>query len=134
MQPTCPKLDRRAGRARVTLAGLPQVAVAEHDVTRAELVLFAAAVFAFALRDLAVIAFFRFGPRPKRGDFGAVLALLLLYALGVMITSNLGEALALAVPHPQAPLISLVSGLIQAAGIGVLALRRIRGSEASTAA
>ncbi|MBP7650673.1 MAG: hypothetical protein KA744_12585, partial [Phenylobacterium sp.] len=47
----------------------------------------AAALLAFVLRDLAVITLFRFGPRPQRGDFGAVVALALLYAVGGIVGS-----------------------------------------------
>ena len=118
----------------VSVLGLPSVALEDTDVTRAQVVLFAAAVFAFVLRDMAVIAFFRFGPRPKRGDFGAVLALILLYGLGALITLQLGDAVALAAPSPEAPTLSLVSALVQTALVGFLALRRIRGPEASTTA
>lgn len=118
----------------VSVLGLPAAAVDDEDFGRLQIVLFAAAALAFVLRDLAVIAFFRFGPRPKRGDFGAVLALVLLYGLGALITSNLGDAVALALPSPEAPLISLVSALVQAALIGALALRRLRGPEGSVTA
>ncbi|MBW3617319.1 MAG: hypothetical protein KY446_06125 [Proteobacteria bacterium] len=54
--------------------------------------------------------------------------------LGALITSNLGDALALALPSPEAPVISLVSALVQAALIGALALRRLRGPERSAVA
>jgi len=92
----------------------------------------AAAVFAFILRDVAVIAFFRFGPRPKRGDFGAVVALGLLYGLGGAVLSVVGdEARALTWPSTRAPLLSLASALLQAGGIGFLALRRIGAPERS---
>jgi hypothetical protein len=117
----------------VSVLGLPSAITEDQSITRTEMVLFAAAVLAFVLRDLAVIAFFRFGPRPKRGDFGAVLALVLLYGLGAIVTARLGDAVALALPNPEAPLVSLVSGIVQAAVIGALALRRIRGPEGSAA-
>ena len=118
----------------VSILGLPAGSAGGDDITRLDVVLFVAAVFAFVIRDLAVIAFFRFGPRPKRGDFGAVLALILLYGLGALITSNLGDATGLALPNPEAPLVSLLSALVQAAAIGALALRRLRGPETSAAA
>jgi hypothetical protein len=118
----------------VSVLGLPLAALPDNDVARGEVALFVAALFAFVLRDMAVIAFFRFGPRPKRGDFGAVLALGLLYGLGGLVAANLGGAVALALPSPEAPLLSLVSGLLQAAVVGFLALRRIRGPEGSEAA
>jgi hypothetical protein len=104
------------------------------DVTRLDVVLFVAAIGVFVLRDMAVIAYFRFGPRPKRGDFGAVLAILLLYGLGALIANAVGDAVAVALPSPEAPVVSLISGLVQAAVIGALALRRIRGPESSGAA
>ena len=118
----------------VAILGLPAAVTADSDITRGEAGLFVGALFAFVLRDMAVIAFFRFGPRPKRGDFGAVLALALLYGLGGLVAANLGGALALALPSPEAPALSLVSGLLQAAVIGWLALRRIRGPEVTAAA
>jgi hypothetical protein len=99
-----------------------------------DVVLFVAAIGAFVLRDMAVIAYFRFGPRPKRGDFGAVLAILLLYGLGALIANAVGDAVAVALPNPEAPVVSLFSGLLQAAVIGALAVRRIRGPEHSAAA
>jgi hypothetical protein len=117
-----------------SVLGLPVAALSEGDVTGPQIALFAAAVLAFVLRDMAVIAFFRFGPRPKRGDFGAVLALVLLYGLGALVAGNMGDAVALAVPHPEAPVLSLVSALLQLGAIGFLALRRIRGPETSALA
>lgn len=116
-----------------TVLGLPADAIDDGEISRLDVALFVAAIGAFVLRDMAVIAFFRFGPRPKRGDFGAVLALILLYGLGALITHELGDAVALATPSPAAPLISLASALLQAALIGFLALRRIRGPESSAA-
>jgi hypothetical protein len=116
----------------VLLAGVAAVGFTLNMFEEDEGVLMGLAVFAFLLRDLAVIAFFRFGPRPKRGDFGAVVALGLLYGLGAAVTSVLGdEARAIVFPHPEASLLSLISGLVQAAVIGNLALRRLRRPEES---
>jgi hypothetical protein len=86
------------------------------------------ALVAFILRDLAVITLFRFGPRPQRGDFGAVVALGLLYAVGYSVASSL-SAKGGAGPAVFAPLdspLSVVSGLVQAAVAWTLAARRIR--------
>lgn len=121
------------GGVIASVLGLPALPDTD-DVTKLDVVLFAAAIGAFVLRDMAVIAYFRFGPRPKRGDFGAVLALILLYGLGALIANAVGDAVAVALPSPEAPVVSLLSGLLQAAVIGALALRRIRGPEAATAA
>jgi hypothetical protein len=121
------------GGVAASILGLPSMPDTD-EITRTEAVLFVGAVAAFVLRDLAVIAFFRFGPRPKRGDFGAVLALLLLYTLGALVANAVGDAVAVALPSPEAPVISLLSGLLQAAVIGALAVRRIRGPERTTAA
>jgi hypothetical protein len=117
----------------VSVLGLPALPDSD-EITKTDVALFAAAVAAFVLRDMAVIAYFRFGPRPKRGDFGAVLAILLLYGLGALIANAVGDAVAVALPNPEAPVVSLFSGLLQAAVIGALAVRRIRGPEHSAAA
>jgi hypothetical protein len=58
--------------------------------------LLALAALAFLLRDLAIVAFFRFGPRPGRGDFGAVLGLFLVYFVGGIVGSC-------SCPAPQRP-------------------------------
>src|SRR4029453_4575236 len=50
----------------------------------------ALAAFAFLARDIGLIAYFRFGPRTRRGDFGAVLGLFLLYFVGGMVGRALG--------------------------------------------
>jgi hypothetical protein len=91
----------------------------------------AAALIAFMTRDLGVIALFRFGPRPQRGDFGAVVALALLYFVGGVVGSAFQRAgLALFMPTPDAPAISVVSGFLQAVVAWWLAARRIRTPEA----
>lgn len=94
------------------------------------------AVFGFLARDLGVIAFFRFGPRPQRGDFGAVLALALLYSVGGLIAGSIGgeTGVALFVPFGPIPFVSLASGLAQAALAWWLAAKRFRAPEAPAAA
>jgi len=89
----------------------------------------AAALIAFVLRDLGVIALFRFGPRPQRGDFGAIIALAVLYAVGGIIGGAIGQGVgrALFAPLGDAPMASLVSGLAQALLVWALAARRIAG-------
>ncbi|MDP3173464.1 MAG: hypothetical protein Q8M88_03410 [Phenylobacterium sp.] len=96
----------------------------------------ALALIAFVVRDLGVIALFRFGPRPQRGDFGAVVALALLYAAGAILGHSIGGDTGGAVfaPLPGAPLVSLVSGAVQAAIAWWLAAKRIRAPEVSAAA
>ncbi|MDO8380097.1 hypothetical protein [Phenylobacterium sp.] len=91
----------------------------------------AAALLAFILRDLGVIALFRFGPRPQRGDFGAVVALALLYAVGGIVGGVIspGTGQALFVPLSIAPWASLASGLAQAVVAWALAWRRIKAPE-----
>lgn len=91
----------------------------------------AAALLAFVLRDLAIITLFRFGPRPQRGDFGAVVALALLYGVGGIVGSVIspGTGQALFVPMSTAPWASLASGLAQAAIAWALAWRRIKAPE-----
>ncbi|WP_374578571.1 hypothetical protein [Phenylobacterium sp.] len=87
----------------------------------------AGALIAFLLRDLGVIAFCRMGQRPERGDFAAVVALALLYGVGGIVGWSTGGAqgAALFAPLSAAPLLSLVSGLVQAAIAWTLAGRRI---------
>ncbi|MDP8916221.1 MAG: hypothetical protein M3M95_03245 [Pseudomonadota bacterium] len=127
--------------AAVAFAGLIAQALAVSDVgitddfSRTDAILFVKSLFVFILRDVAVIFFFRFGPRPKRGDFGAVLALFLLYGLGGVVAASLGaEAVSVILPSIEQPLVSLLSGLVQAGVVGALALRRIRGPERAAAA
>ena len=91
----------------------------------------AAAALAFLVRDLGVIAFFRFGPRAGRGDFGAVLGLFLLYFAGVTLGRTLlgEEGGALFMPVVGHASVSLASGFVQAIGVWVLAWNRIRAAE-----
>lgn len=88
----------------------------------------AAALIAFLIRDLGVIAYCRMGARPQRGDFGAVVALGLLYLVGGALGLATGGAggVALMVPTNEAPLVSLISGVVQAAIAWVLAAQRIK--------
>ena len=85
------------------------------------------AVFAFLLRDLGIIAFFRFGPRPRRSDLGSVLALFLAYFVGGVVGRGL------LVPSVEAAPVSVLSGASMAIGIWVLAWRRIHAGEQSDA-
>jgi hypothetical protein len=93
--------------------------------------LLALAAFAFVVRDIGVIAFFRFGPRTRRGDFGAVLGLFLLYFVGgaVGMALSRGPGLALFVPTPGHALVSLVSGLVMGGLVWAAAWSRIRAPE-----
>lgn len=88
----------------------------------------AAALIAFLIRDLGVIAYCRMGARPQRGDFGAVVALGLLYIVGGALGFAMGrvDGMALMVPISDAPWISLASGAVQAALAWFLASARIR--------
>jgi hypothetical protein len=105
----------------------------EEETGPLDAALFVLAILAFILRDVSVIAFFRFGPRPKRGDFGAVLALALLYGLGGLVAASFGgDAVSVILPSIEQPVISLVSGLLQAAVAAVLAYRRVRGVQGTT--
>lgn len=113
----------------VQIVGLLEVGSAD-DVSGTDAALFFAAIFVFILRDVAVVAFFRFGPRPKRGDFGAVLALVLLYGLGGLVAASLGpDAVSFILPSFEQPIVSLISGMLQTAAAAVLAYRRIAGAE-----
>ena len=94
-----------------------------------------AALLAFLVRDLGVIALFRFGPRPQRGDFGAVMALAVLYGVGGIFGGSMGgldRAAAVFVPTGgDLAGLSIISGLVQAVVAWVLAARRIRSPETS---
>ncbi len=92
----------------------------------------AGALVAFMVRDLGLIAFFRFGPRPQRGDFGSVLALVLLYGVGAAIGQLVGEKMGMAffVPSPDYPLVSIASGGAMAIFTWFMALRRMQRPEA----
>jgi len=96
----------------------------------------AVALIAFMIRDLGVIAFFRFGPRPQRGDFGAVVALALLYGIGGIVGGSIGKdfGFALFTPLGEATLVSVLSGGVQAVLAWTLAVRRIRAPEAKLSA
>ncbi len=95
------------------------------------------AALAFLIRDLGVIALFRFGPRPQRGDFGAIVALALLYGVGGVVGAVLGKASGAAFFVPaggEFAGFSVVSGLVQAGVAWALAARRIRRPETSVSA
>jgi hypothetical protein len=96
-----------------------------------------AAVLAFLVRDLGVIAFFRFGPRPQRGDFAAVVALALLYGVGSIVGRVFGGPGGAALFTPaggEYAAFSIVSALVQAGVAWTLAARRIRAPETSVSA
>ncbi|MEO6341153.1 MAG: hypothetical protein ABIO39_14015, partial [Caulobacteraceae bacterium] len=92
-----------------------------------------AAGFVFMTRDLAVITYFRFGPSPRRGDFGAILALALIYWIlplfGLAAGGPGGMGLALFAPHPIHATVSLVSGALQALLVWLFAVRRLKGAD-----
>lgn len=93
----------------------------------------AVAVLAFMIRDLGVITLFRFGPRPGRGDLSAVIALALLYWIGGLIGRLSGGEVGQALFSPfvaSAALVSVISGLLQAALAWFLAVQRLRGPKA----
>jgi hypothetical protein len=91
--------------------------------------LFLFASYVFVLRDLCVIAYFRFAPRAGgRGDFGAVVALALIYFIGVTAAGWIGGGAGQALFLPAAghePL-SLFSAVVEAALMAVLAAGRVR--------
>lgn len=86
-----------------------------------------AAGFLFVLRDIGVIFFFRFGPRPRRGDFAAVVGLVLVYLVTGAVASSLGgtPAKALLEMTPAHAPLSLAGGAVQAAVVWWLTARRI---------
>jgi hypothetical protein len=90
-----------------------------------------AALLAFIFRDLGVIVFFRFGPRPQRGDFGALIALFVLYGAGSVIGAGMdwSDGKALFQPLGGSALVAIVSGLVQGVIAWVLAARRVQAPE-----
>ncbi|HTK33698.1 MAG TPA: hypothetical protein VL358_00245 [Caulobacteraceae bacterium] len=122
--------------APVKLAALAVIGVAlspHGEGAAAPPALLVLAAFAFLLRDLGVVAYFRFGPRPGRGDFGAVLGLFLAYFVGGVVGSQIGgqTGMALFTPSPVQPAIAAVSGGVQAILVWILAWSRIRAPERS---
>jgi len=91
-----------------------------------------AALIAFLVRDLGVIAFHRFGPRPQRGDFGAVLTLALLYLAGSILGSMFGHGgAALFAPVTGPAGLGLASGAVQAVIAWRFAVKRFKAPETS---
>jgi hypothetical protein len=84
------------------------------------------ATLTFVLRDLGVIAAFRFG-RPGRRDFGVMIRLALIYVLGTLVGRIVGGAggAALFIPTLNPVGWSLVSGGLQAALAWIWAAWRI---------
>lgn len=92
-------------------------------------------VLIFLIRDLGVIALFRYGSRPVRGDLSSVIVIALLYGVGAVFDHVIGsEGFALFSPFSQsAPVVTLISGLIQAGVAWLIAARRIGGAGPSAA-
>ena len=104
------------------------IALVPHEFSAPPSALQALAAFAFVLRDLGIVAYFRFGPRPGRGDFGAVVGLFLAYLVGGIVGSSLGgeTGRALFTPSGVAPAVAAVSGAVQAVLVWVLAWGRVQ--------
>lgn len=95
----------------------------------------ATALIAFVARDLAIVAYFRLGPRPQQGDMSAIVALAIAYGVGGIVGSTLAgqEGAALFAPMAGRAL-SLVSGLVQAVVLWALVARRLTAPPAAPAA
>jgi hypothetical protein len=97
------------------------------------------AAFAFLLRETAIFAFFHLGANQRRGDFAALLTIALLCIAGptVLGIANLQMATGLFIVQPDggmmSHLLSIASGLVQAAVFGVLAQARWSGREKALA-
>lgn len=97
------------------------------------------AAFAFLLRETAIFAFFHLGARQRRGDFGALVTIALLCIAGPTILgiANMSMANGLFIVQPgggvTSHLISIASGLVQAAVFGVMAQMRWSGREKALA-
>ncbi|MBL8558876.1 MAG: hypothetical protein JNM47_09170 [Hyphomonadaceae bacterium] len=93
------------------------------------------AAFAFLLRETAIFAFFHLGARQRRGDFGALVTIALLCFAGpaILNVANLGEGVGLFIVDMRgnqiSHLLSIASGLVQAAIFGVMAQARWKGRE-----
>jgi len=94
----------------------------------------------FVTRDVALFAFFHLGERQKRGDFAAVLTIVLLYGLaptllGGLTGSSLIRAAFICDPDGAFPsvIVSTVSGAIQAACAIALAAARFHARTAALA-
>ncbi len=86
------------------------------------------AALVFMIRDIGVIALFRYGPRPGRGDLSAVIALALLYGVGGILDKVVFQGLNIALFSPLttfAPLAVLISGVVQAAVAWVVVGQRV---------
>jgi hypothetical protein len=98
------------------------------------------AAFAFLLRETAIFAFFHLGARQRRGDFAALLTIGLLCIAGPTVLGilSLGMANGLFFVQPDggmtSHLLSIASGLVQAAVFGVMAQARWGGREKALAA
>lgn len=93
----------------------------------------APAFAAFVTRDVLVFAFFHLGDRQKRGDFAAVLTIVLLYGFAPALLSGvMGSDMVKAAFYADgaagvtANTVSLVSGLVQAGAFAAMALTRFR--------
>lgn len=91
------------------------------------------AVLLYLVRDLGVIAYVRFSPRPKRGDASAVLALVLLYLVGGVIAPALGGGVGLALVSPfgRPTTLAVIAGGAEAVLAWWLAAGRIFGRPAT---
>lgn len=97
--------------------------------------LFGFTAFAFLLRETAIFAFFHLGARQRRGDFAAIVTIAILCIAGPTIlgVAKLGGASGLFIVQPDGDqishLLSIASGLVQAAIFGVMAQARWKGRE-----
>lgn len=97
--------------------------------------LFGFAAFAFLLRETAIFAFYHLGARQRRGDFAALVTIGLLCIAGPAILgiANLDQATGLFIVDLKgnqiSHLLSIASGLVQAAIFGVMAQARWKGRE-----
>jgi hypothetical protein len=97
--------------------------------------LFGFAAFAFLLRETAIFAFFHLGARQRRGDFAALVTIALLCFAGpaILNIANMRAGTGLFIVDVEGDqishLLSIASGLVQAAIFGVLAQGRWKGRE-----
>lgn len=87
---------------------------------------FGLAVLGFLFRDVGVFLFYHYAKRQKRGDFAAIVTLVLLYVVGAAVFGALGGGRALPLVGAQAEggVFGLVAAWAQAALIWALAIMR----------
>jgi hypothetical protein len=118
------------------LPGLPRLAGTEISAAvfghgTASVQVIPVAIVLYLLRDAMLVLFFNFGPRRGRADLTAWICLMLIYfpIAGILVTLHATSLIPLVAPYPAAnPVISIGAPLVEALGLGLLALNRARAA------